>query len=111
MAKALTKKGKKVEGNGNTVGWAAKDESGHLELFKFERRAVGADDINIAITYAGICHRYAVGAGMRLSEATSARICGKFLIFCMPHGHASPYCQQPLHVKINFHIVLCVTCN
>jgi cinnamyl-alcohol dehydrogenase len=56
VAKAFAKKGQKVEGDGNTVGYAARDESGHLTPFKFQRRNVGPDDINIAITYAGICH-------------------------------------------------------
>ena len=37
-------------------GWAAFDESGELRPWKFERRAVGDDDILIEVMAASICH-------------------------------------------------------
>jgi uncharacterized zinc-type alcohol dehydrogenase-like protein len=37
-------------------GYAALSSSAALTPFEFERRAVGGDDINIAIEFAGICH-------------------------------------------------------
>lgn len=37
-------------------GYAGKDESGKLEFWNFERRAVGDNDILIAIKFSGICH-------------------------------------------------------
>ncbi len=37
-------------------GYAAKDNSGKLSLWEFERRPVGDDDILIEIKYASICH-------------------------------------------------------
>ena len=37
-------------------GWAAFDESGELKPWKFERRAVGDDDILIEVMAASICH-------------------------------------------------------
>ena len=55
VAAAFAKKGKK-EGSGSTAAWAARDKSGHLSPFSFDRRPVGAEDIKIQITYAGICH-------------------------------------------------------
>jgi D-arabinose 1-dehydrogenase-like Zn-dependent alcohol dehydrogenase len=45
-----------VEGEGNAIGWAARDESGVLAPYKFTRRAVGPKDVSIKITHAGICH-------------------------------------------------------
>lgn len=45
---------------GNCVGWAARDTTGKLSPYKFNRRSVGADDVHLAITYAGMCHRYAL---------------------------------------------------
>jgi D-arabinose 1-dehydrogenase-like Zn-dependent alcohol dehydrogenase len=45
-----------VEGEGNAVGWAARDATSDLAPYKFTRRAVGAQDVNIKITHAGICH-------------------------------------------------------
>lgn len=56
VAAALKKKGTSVDGSGNTVGWAARDDSGHLAPYRFSRRAVGPLDIAIQIAYAGICH-------------------------------------------------------
>lgn len=56
VAAALKKKGASVEGTGNAIGWASRDESGHLSPYKFTRRAPGPDDIAIQIAYAGICH-------------------------------------------------------
>ena len=56
LATALKKTGKAVDGEGNTIGWAARDDSGHLSPYKFTRRAVGDDDIAIQIAFAGICH-------------------------------------------------------
>ncbi|XP_065629258.1 probable mannitol dehydrogenase isoform X1 [Quercus suber] len=40
----------------NTYGWAARDSSGILSLFHFERRANGDNDITIKILFCGICH-------------------------------------------------------
>lgn len=37
-------------------GYAGKDENGKLEIWNFERRAVGDNDILIEIKYSGICH-------------------------------------------------------
>jgi cinnamyl-alcohol dehydrogenase len=42
-----------VEGEGNCLGWAARDVSGVLSPFKFERRVLRPDDITIQITHAG----------------------------------------------------------
>lgn len=42
--------------NISAMGYAARDESGHLSPWSFERRAVGDDDVLIDIKYSGICH-------------------------------------------------------
>lgn len=42
--------------DGNCVGWAARDTTGKLSPYKFNRRQVGADEVAIKITYAGMCH-------------------------------------------------------
>ena len=56
LAKALHKGGTADFGEGNTVGYAAKDKSGHLAPWAFDRRALGEEDICIQIAYSGICH-------------------------------------------------------
>ncbi|GIL48079.1 hypothetical protein Vafri_4780 [Volvox africanus] len=40
----------------NCVGYAARDKSGVLSPFIFNRRPVGPTDVRIQITHAGICH-------------------------------------------------------
>jgi uncharacterized zinc-type alcohol dehydrogenase-like protein len=37
-------------------GYAARDASGHLSPWNFERRPIGDDDVLIDIKYSGICH-------------------------------------------------------
>ena len=56
LVKALHKGGTADFGKGNTVGYAAKDKSGHLAPWAFDRRDVGEEDICIQIAYSGICH-------------------------------------------------------
>lgn len=43
-------------GSGSTAAWAAKDKSGYMAPYSIDRRPVGAEDIRIQVTYAGICH-------------------------------------------------------
>ncbi len=40
----------------NALGWASRDKSGVLAPYAFDRRPVGASDVRIQITHAGICH-------------------------------------------------------
>lgn len=56
MAAALQKRGSPIEGTGNTIAWATKDAHSKLTPYKFDRRAPGADDVVIQISFAGICH-------------------------------------------------------
>ena len=51
-----TYKSKKMSNNIKSKGYAGKDEQGKLELWNYERRPVGDNDILIEIKYAGICH-------------------------------------------------------
>eukprot|EP00897_Mesotaenium_endlicherianum_P001982 jgi/Mesen1/1811/ME000140S00755 len=41
---------------GNTLAYAARDSSGVLSPFKFDRREVGPDDVAFKIQFCGICH-------------------------------------------------------
>jgi uncharacterized zinc-type alcohol dehydrogenase-like protein len=51
-----TDKSKNISRNIKSRGYAGKDEHGILELWDFERRPVGDNDILIEIRYSGICH-------------------------------------------------------
>ncbi|KAL6894456.1 hypothetical protein ACP4OV_008554 [Aristida adscensionis] len=42
--------------NGNCSAWAARDPSGTLSPFKFNRRAVRSDDVSLRITHCGVCY-------------------------------------------------------
>ncbi|XP_068650193.1 probable cinnamyl alcohol dehydrogenase 1 [Aristolochia californica] len=39
----------------NCLGWAARDPSGVLSPYSFNRRKVGSDDVSIKITHCGVC--------------------------------------------------------
>ena len=41
---------------GNCFAWAAKDSSGTMAPFKFDRRKLRPDDVRIQVTYVGMCH-------------------------------------------------------
>ena len=45
-----------MSSNIKSKGYAGKDEQGKLVPWRFERRAVGDNDILIEIKYSGICH-------------------------------------------------------
>src|SRR6476660_9278548 len=47
---------KAMSKNIKSKGYAAKDASGKLSFWEFERRPVGDNDILIEIRYASICH-------------------------------------------------------
>jgi cinnamyl-alcohol dehydrogenase len=42
--------------NGDCLAWAARDPSGLLSPYKFNRRAVGSDDVSLTITHCGVCY-------------------------------------------------------
>ncbi|CAI5977134.1 unnamed protein product [Closterium sp. NIES-65] len=44
------------QGEGNCVGYAARDASGELTPWRFHRREVGPGDVKIRITHCGVCH-------------------------------------------------------
>ena len=56
LATALKGKASKKDGQGNALGWAARDDSGHLAPFSFDRRGLRDDDVHMQITHCGICH-------------------------------------------------------
>lgn len=41
---------------GNTLAYAARDKSGHLSFFKFDRQDVGSNHVEFKIEFCGICH-------------------------------------------------------
>ncbi len=51
-----TNKNENMNTNTKSKGYAGKDENGKLNLWDFERRPVGDNDILIEIKYSGICH-------------------------------------------------------
>ncbi|XP_023918670.1 probable cinnamyl alcohol dehydrogenase 1 isoform X2 [Quercus suber] len=45
-----------LSANEDCLGWAARDASGVLSPYSFNRRAVRSDDVSIKITHCGICY-------------------------------------------------------
>lgn len=56
LVKLLSKPGEKQQDTHNAVGYAARDESGHLSPFHFTRRQLTDEDVRIQVTYCGVCH-------------------------------------------------------
>lgn len=51
------------------IGWAARDNSGHLSPYKFNRRPTGADDVLFRVTHCGMCHAELVWLFNQLGDA------------------------------------------
>ncbi|KAM4075336.1 hypothetical protein ACB094_10G161800 [Castanea mollissima] len=45
-----------LSANEDCLGWAARDASGVLSPYSFNRRAVRSDDVSIKITHCGVCY-------------------------------------------------------
>lgn len=45
-----------AEGEGDCVGFAARDATGVIAPYRFSRRATGPNDVRLQISHAGICH-------------------------------------------------------
>jgi len=56
LVKLLSKPGEKQQDTHNAVGYAARDESGHLSPYHFTRRQLTDEDVRIQVTYCGVCH-------------------------------------------------------
>ncbi|KAL8161956.1 hypothetical protein V2J09_013445 [Rumex salicifolius] len=55
--------------NENCIAWAARDASGFLSPYKFNRRNVGIDDISIKITHCGVCYADVIWTRNRFKDA------------------------------------------
>ncbi|KAK9145917.1 hypothetical protein Sjap_005820 [Stephania japonica] len=56
--------------NGNyCIGWAARDPSGVLSPYKFNRRVLGCDDVSLKITHCGICYADVVWTRNKLGDS------------------------------------------
>ncbi|KAK9122420.1 hypothetical protein Syun_020037 [Stephania yunnanensis] len=55
--------------NGNCLGWAARDPSGVLSPYKFNRRVLGCDDVSLKITHCGICYADVVWTRNKLGDS------------------------------------------
>lgn len=56
LAKAFKRQASEKPGQGNALAYAARDNSGHLTPFSFDRRELRDDDVHLQITHCGICH-------------------------------------------------------
>ncbi|XP_059286582.1 probable cinnamyl alcohol dehydrogenase 1 isoform X1 [Lycium ferocissimum] len=55
--------------NENCLGWAARDPSGVLSPYEFNRRAVGSDDVLLDIAFCGICFADVVWSRNKLGHS------------------------------------------
>nr|UYI34517.1 cinnamyl alcohol dehydrogenase [Diospyros kaki] len=53
----------------NCLGWAARDVSGFLSPYKFNRRVVGSDDVSVKITHCGVCYADVVWTRNRFGDS------------------------------------------
>ncbi|XP_020095386.1 probable cinnamyl alcohol dehydrogenase 1 [Ananas comosus] len=56
-------------GEGNCLGWAARDVSGTLSPYKFNRRDLRNDDVSIKITYCGVCYADVIWTRNKLGDS------------------------------------------
>lgn len=56
FATAFKQKGQSADEKGACFGWAAKDSSGKMQPYQFDRRELRGDDVRFQVTYCGMCH-------------------------------------------------------
>lgn len=59
----------KEDSNVNCSGWAARDPSGVLSPYQFNRRVPGLDDISLKITHCGVCYADVVWTRNKIGDS------------------------------------------
>ncbi|GAB2265021.1 cinnamoyl-Coa reductase [Dionaea muscipula] len=99
-------------GEGNCVGWAARDPSGLLSPYKFNRRPVGGDDVSIKITHCGICHGDVVWPRNEFGDAIYPMVPGHEIAGVVQEVGANVDCfQVGDHVGVGFYVNSCRDCE
>ncbi|PON93038.1 Alcohol dehydrogenase superfamily, zinc-type [Trema orientale] len=62
------------------LGWAARDPSGLVSPYIFNRRAVGSEDVSITITHCGICYADVVWTRNKLGDSNYPLVPGHEIV-------------------------------
>ena len=93
-----------TEGEGNCVGMAARDASGHITPYRFTRRACGPHDVNIQITHAGICHSDLHQAKNEWGGSSYPMVPGECTSGCARASDAARYAPRLLSAAASHHL-------
>ncbi|XP_020595510.1 putative cinnamyl alcohol dehydrogenase 4 [Phalaenopsis equestris] len=79
-------------GEGNCIGWAARDASGVLSPYRFNRRSLGDDDISIKITQCGVCYADVIWTRNRHHDSNYPLVPGHEIIGIVTDAGAGVTC-------------------
>ncbi|KAH0464793.1 hypothetical protein IEQ34_004896 [Dendrobium chrysotoxum] len=77
---------------GDCIGWAARDASGVLSPYKFNRRSLGNDDVFIKITHCGVCYADVIWTRNQHHDSNYPLVPGHEIVGVITEAGASVTC-------------------
>lgn len=94
------------------LGWAARDPSGVLSPYSFNRRAVGSDDVSITITHCGICYADVVWTRNKHGDSKYPLVPGHEIVGTVKEvGHNVSRFKVGDHVGVGTYVNSCRDCE
>ncbi|KAL9439730.1 hypothetical protein AB3S75_025231 [Citrus x aurantiifolia] len=94
------------------LGWAARDPSGVLSPYSFNRRAVGSDDVSITITHCGVCYADVIWTRNKHGDSKYPLVPGHEIVGIVKEvGHNVSRFKAGDHVGVGTYVNSCRDCE
>ncbi|KAH9774796.1 putative cinnamyl alcohol dehydrogenase 1 [Citrus sinensis] len=94
------------------LGWAARDPSGVLSPYSFNRRAVGSDDVSITITHCGVCYADVIWTRNKHGDSKYPLVPGHEIVGIVKEvGHNVSRFKVGDHVGVGTYVNSCRDCK
>ncbi|KAH9718809.1 putative cinnamyl alcohol dehydrogenase 1 [Citrus sinensis] len=94
------------------LGWAARDPSGVLSPYSFNRRAVGSDDVSITITHCGVCYADVIWTRNKHGDSKYPLVPGHEIVGIVKEvGHNVSRFKVGDHVGVGTYVNSCRDCE
>lgn len=94
------------------LGWAARDPSGVLSPYSFNRRAVGSDDVSVTITHCGVCYADVIWTRNKHGDSKYPLVPGHEIVGIVKEvGHNVSRFKAGDHVGVGTYVNSCRDCE
>lgn len=94
------------------LGWAARDPSGVLSPYSFNRRAVGSDDVSVTITHCGVCYADVIWTRNKHGDSKYPLVPGHEIVGIVREvGHSVSRFKVGDHVGVGTYVNSCRDCE